>query len=310
MPTLKQKLPSLSALITFESAARHLSFTKASEELHVTQAAVSRQIKALENDLGKALFERKHRSLKLTPVAEKLLQAVSVGLVHISDATDEIRQYSVDSYFTVSATIAFITLKLNPLLAEFQTLYPNTDIRVLATDRDIDLEMESVDLAISCGDYAQYKGFKSTHLFDDEVFPVCSPNYLTSHSTLKKPEDLRQHQLIHLDPQHWHDISWEAIDWQFWLKSQSVEPLMQSHGLTMNNYPLLLQAAINGQGVALGWRHLVEDFLEQGLLVRPLKESYLSQRAYYLVESTQRRLSDPAQRFRDWILGQLLKVDF
>ncbi|MEH6579709.1 MAG: transcriptional regulator GcvA [Amphritea sp.] len=305
MPSLKQKLPPLSALVTFEAAARHLNFTAAGEELHVTQAAVSRQIKALEAYLGVPMFERGHRCINLTAPATKLQQAVSMGLEHIATAVSQIRNNTQSGQLTVSATIAFASLWLNPRLADFQNLYPDIDVRILATDRDVDLQSEAVDLAFSCGDAGQHSGVTATYLFDDEVFPVCSPAYMDAHPELKQPEDLLNHNLLHLDEDHWQAISWEAIDWPFWLKSQGIDPLLQSRGLRVNNYPLLLQTAINSQGVALGWRHLVSDYLEKGLLIRPFDTSLCTRRGYYLVESNLSPLTQEAQVFRDWIFQQI-----
>ena len=305
MSGFKQKLPPLSGLVTFEAAARLLSFTLAGEELHVTQTAVSRQIRGLEESLGCPLFIRRHRSVKLTDTGEQLFQAVSMGLEHIASCVSEIRQSTPKTHLTVSSTIAFASLWLSPRLLAFKQLYPNLEVRILATDRDINLQAESVDLAFGCGDYDNQSGVKATFLFADEVFPVCSPAYLSKQGPIDRPEDLLQHQLLHLDDEHWRNISWEATDWPLWFKHQGVEGNLPKGGLRMNNYPLLLQTAASGQGVALGWKHLVSDLLDQGLLVRPLKVSVNTHRGYYLVQSSQAPLSEEAKIFRDWILQQV-----
>lgn len=304
MPSLKQKLPPLSTLLTFEAAARHLSFTTAGEELHVTQTAVSRQIRGLEEFLGVTLFKRGHRNVQLTGQGQKLLQAVSMGLEHISTAVGEIRNIPPQGHLTVSATIAFASLWLTPRLMEFQKQYPDLEVRILATDRDINLQAENVDFAFSCGNYDKQSGITSTYLFADEIFPVCSADYLSKHGPVKKPEDLLQHDLLHLDEEHWRGISWEATDWSVWLKSQGVESVIRSRGLRVNNYPLLLQTAINSQGIALGWSHLVSDLLEQGLLVRPLQASLCTQRGYYLAQPSIGQPTEEVRIFRDWILEQ------
>lgn len=302
MPSLKQKLPPLSTLLTFEAAARHLNFTLAGEELHVTQTAVSRQIRVLEEYLGIALFNRGHRSVQLTEQGQKLLQAVSMGLEHISAAVGEIRNSPPQGHLTVSATIAFASLWLTPRLMEFQKLYPELEVRILATDRDINLQAENVDFAFSCGDYDKQSGITSTYLFADEIFPVCSADYLSKHGPITKPEDLLNHDLLHLDEEHWRGISWEATDWSDWLKGQGVDRAIQSRGLRVNNYPLLLQTAINSQGIALGWSHLVNDLLAQGLLVRPLQASLCTQRGYYLAQSNIGQPTEEVRIFHDWIL--------
>ncbi|NIB42436.1 LysR family transcriptional regulator [Pseudomaricurvus alkylphenolicus] len=302
MPNLKQKLPPLSSLIAFEAAARHLSFTEAGKELHVTQTAISRQIRALEEDLCIELFERGHRSLALTAPASKLLQAVGMGLQHIVAEVSEIRSNSQLGHLTVAATVAFATLWLQPKLTEFQKQHPDIDIRVLAVDRDVDIQAEAIDLAFCCGDDSQQAGVESVHLFDDELFPVCSPAYLEAHPQLSEPADLLSHTLLHLDEEHWHGLSWEAIDWAFWFRAKGVESPLKMRGMRSNSYPLLQQAAIDGQGIALGWRHLVGDNLENGSLICPLNCVLHSHRGHYLVKSSLKPLSRNTQIFYDWIL--------
>ncbi|GGK70859.1 LysR substrate-binding domain-containing protein [Amphritea balenae] len=304
MVGFKKKLPPLSTLVTFEAAARLLSFTQAGEELHVTQTAISRQVRSLEEYLSRPLFIRGHRSVKLTDAGELLLQSVSMGLEHIATTVTELRYAKPESHLTVSATIAFASLWLSPRLLAFKQLHPNLEVRILASDRDINLQTEGVDLAFGCGDYDNQSGVKATFLFADEVFPVCSSNYLNTRAQINKPEDLLQHQLLHLDDEHWRNISWKATDWSLWLKSQDVKGPLPSGGLRINNYPLLLQTAVNGQGIALGWKHLVSDLLKQGLLIKPLQQSLNTHRGYYLVESSQAPLSIEAKTFRDWILQQ------
>lgn len=305
MAGLKQKLPPLSSLVTFESAARLLSFTLAGEELHVTQTAVSRQIRTLEESLGVALFHRGHRQVRLTDAGKQLLQSVSIGLEHIAGTVSELRQNQQEKYLTVSATIAFASLWLSPKLLAFKQLYPHLEVRILATDRDVNLQSDGVDLAFGCGDPRGQVGVHSTYLFPDEVFPVCSQTYLDNQSEIKQPEDLLQHKLLHLDDEHWRNLSWKATDWSSWLKSQGVTGAVPFGGIRMNNYPLLLQTATIGQGILLGWKHLVADMLEQGLLVRPLEQTLDTGRGYYLIESTQRPLPEEARVFRDWIIEQV-----
>ncbi len=302
MPSHNNRLPPLRSLVTFEAAARHLSFTRAGDELCVTQAAVSRQIKSLEESLGIVLFDRGHRSLCLTAPAVRLQQAVSLGLGRISIAVEDIRSSIRSGPLTVSATIGFASLWLAPRLADFHHLHPGVDVRILATDRDIDFQKESVDIAFGCGDYNQRTGTSASYLFDDEVFPVCSPGYLKTHPQLNNPGALLNHNLLHLDEDVWRALSCETIDWSGWLASQGVDSPLRSHGIWINNYPLLLQTAVNNQGVALGWRHLVDDLLEQGLLVRPFETSLHTQRGYYMVVPTQRSLTREAQIFREWVL--------
>jgi len=307
MTTLKRKLPPLSTLVTFEAAARHLSFTRAGQELNVTQAAVSRQIKTLERNIGEALFLRKHRSLVLTPQAQELAVEVRTSLKQIVNAVDRLREKPEAEQLTISATIAFASLWLAPRLIEFQRLYPKVEVRILATDRDVNLNEEPVDLAFGCGDYSQWSGVEAVFLFANEVFPVCSSKYLSKHGPVKDASDLINHKLLHLDEIHWHELSWQPIGWTDWLKTQGIASPVVSSGLTINNYPFLLQNAVNHQGIALGWRHLVSEYLDQGLLVRPIESSLQTQRGHYLVHSTMNPLSPETRVFRDWILKHVNK---
>lgn len=301
MLNLKQQLPPLNTLITFEAAARHLSFTLAADELNVTQAAVSRQIKSLEQHLNTSLFIRFNRRLQLTPAAIQLLPNVHNALQLLLKSCHSIGHSTKQNQVTVAATIAFSALKLQAWVSQFQSANPSISVRIIATDRDLDLSKEGVDLAIGCGDYGRDNQLETTLLFDDEVFPVCSPFYLSNTSKLTSAKQLLQHKLLHLDEEHWRQLNWKAIDWAVWFQSQDVTPPAGQIGLMINNYPLLLQAAINGQGVALGWHHLVSDYLATGELIRPIAATLKSQRAYYLVKSN-KQPSYAADLLHQWIL--------
>jgi DNA-binding transcriptional LysR family regulator len=299
MQSIKQQLPPLNSLVTFEAAARHLSFTLAAKELNVTQAAVSRQIKTLEEAINSSLFTRFNRRLALTDSGIELLPNVQHALQILinSCAFSE----DITTNINICSTIAFSTLKLNGWLLAFEKEHPMINIKLTQADNDKDLDIETFDLMIGSADYADKKQLRSTFLFSDEVFPICSPDYLKQHPTLESIQDLLNHPLIHLDVEHWRNLSWQAIDWNLWFKSQGINLKEKLRGLSTNNYPLLLQSVINNNGVALGWRHLVSDMLTKGELVRPLDASYKSQHGYYLLEM-QSDQSDQVNLLKKWII--------
>lgn len=304
MHKLRRKLPTIAGLTTFEVAARRLSFTNAAAELHVTQAAVSRQIRALEEQLGAALFHRQHRSIRLTAAGKRFLEAVTLGLDHIASAANSIATVRRTEMVTVSATIAMANFWLMPRLAKFRKAYPDVDVRVLASDSNPDLAAGEVDVAFTCGD--AYQPSHDAHfLFTEEIFPVCSPAYLESRPGLKTTENLLGETLLHLDDEHWRRLGWSPINWTTWLERSGIKGAPEQHGLLLNNYPMVIQEALAGHGIALGWRHLVSEHLVSGALVRPVADVVDSQRGYFLVVSVHAPLSKEVAAFRDWILSDI-----
>lgn len=304
MHQFRRKLPSLASLTTFEAAARHLSFTRAAEELHVSQAAVSRQIRRLEEQLGVALFHRQHRRLTLTAPGQRFLQAVVLGLEHIAVAANEITARPDGDLVTVGASIAFATYWLMPRLARFHQAHPEIDVRVRASDYRTDLYGDEVDITFTCGD-AHLDGREAYRLFGEKAFPVCSSAYLDAHPGLRQPADLLSHTLLHLDEVVWERIGWTPISWKTWLQHQAIDAHPRRHGQWFDNYPMVVQAALNGHGVALGWQHLVGDLVDSGALVRPLEGILNSQRSFFMLLGGDRPVSDAARAFRDWLLEEL-----
>lgn len=298
---LKKRLPSPNAVLTFEAAARHLSFTRASVELFVSQAAVSRQIRRLEERLGTELFRRKHRALELTEDGSRLYNAVTLGLGHIANAMDEIVG-SGHEQIQIATTVAFATYWFAPRLSRFRASYPGADVRVLASDRDQDQLTDAVDLALICG-HRDVPGWTMTRLFPEVVFPVCSPAYVESHP-VSGPRDLPEHTLLHLDRQHWDDVGWTPVDWTLWLGKFGIEYEPPHPIITFNNYPMLVDAALNGEGIALGWRHLSERHLAKGWLVRPIDEEWDFERSYYLAFHQRTAPSPELLALHDWLLNE------
>ena len=300
MRTLKSRLPGLNALLVFEAAARHLSFTRAGEELCVSQAAVSRQIRQLEERLGSRLFHRRHRALDLTDAGRQLQQAVSIGFGHIADTAREIGSADNRARVNVATTVAFATYWFAPRLAEFRRHYPDVEVRVLASDRQRDHLNDSVDLALTCG-WQPIAGWQATQLFAEEIFPVCSSAYLERHP-VQGVEELPEHTLLHLDSRHWLDVGWDPVDWTTWLSTFGIAYQPRRPIVTFNNYPILVEAALDGQGIALGWRHLSAGLLSQDRLVRPVPESRQLDRHYYLVLREQTAPAPELLALREWLL--------
>ena len=230
MDILRRNLPSLSGLVAFEAAARRLSFTRAGEELNVTQAAISRHVSAMESDLGVSLFHRAHRGVRLTPDGERLAQAVTLGLQHIARTVGDLRRVRHAGQLTIAASVAFSSLWLMPRLARFHAAHPDVRLRLVAVDR-----------------------------FDDPA----------------------------------------AVG----VSTPSGQP-----GLRFNNYTLEVQAAVNGQGIALGWRRLVADLLESGALVRPVEALLPSSDAHYVIPPAGGEPSLDTMALHDWLVAEASRL--
>lgn len=293
-------LPPLNSLVMFEAAARHLSFTTAAAELNVTQGAVSRQIRHLEAYLGKPLFDRSKRNIDLTPVGRQYLEAVRPALASISDATGELLQWRGDRQITVATTNAMATLWLLPRIPEFQREHEEVDIRILASDQVQELGRSEFDLALLyCRTPPPH--MRATPLFQEEVFPVCSPAYLHATGDLQRPEQLFCRTLLDLE-----DAPTDWYQWAAWFQRMGVEPAEPRNRININNYPMLIQAALNGQGMALAWGNLLDHYLESGALVRPMETVLRTSACFYLLEPEHRvRLKPPVRLFRKWLLTQL-----
>ena len=298
MVSLRSKLPPMNSLVTFEAAARHLNFTHAARELHVTQAAVSRQIHLLEDYLQVALFRRQHRSLQMTREGERLQQAVTMGLEHIANTAADLRRTRKGDEVTVATSVTFASYWLMSRVAKFRALHPEVELRLVASGPVSDLAVAGIDLAVRYG-RGSWPRVESTHLLDNEVFPVCAPNYLAGRPPLSGAADLLNETLLHLVE---YDRNW--VTWEAWLRAVGVDKKPANKGLVFDNYLVLIQAALDGQGIALGGGRLADDFLARGALVRPIDATQRSDRAFYLIRSSDVPLSRSAKLFSDWILAE------
>lgn len=298
MHNLRQTLPSANTLVVFEAAARCMSFTRAAGELGVSQAAVSRQIQALEAQLGRALFHRLHRALRLTPEGERLHAAVAMGLGHIAETVRGLRLAGAEARVTVSATVAFAAFWLMPRIGRFYAAHPGVEVRLLASDTPVDPRVEAVDVALRYG-LGRWPDLDAALLFDEEIFPVCGPAYLDGRTDLAGPADLLDRTLLHTEV---IEPTW--LGWPDWLRAMDVVPPAKLPGPRFNSYTLVVQAAQAGQGMALGWHRLVAQMIEAGTLLRALPDALPARESYYLVVPEAAALSAEAAAFRDWLLAE------
>jgi LysR family glycine cleavage system transcriptional activator len=298
MASLRTKLPPANSLVVFEAAARHLNFTRAANELGVSQAAVSRQIQLLEDHLGVPLFQRLQRGLKATRDGERLQQAVTMGLEHIANTAVDIRRHRRPGELTVSTSVTFASYWLMSRVAKFRAAHPEVDLRLVASAPVSDLGVAGIDLAVRYGS-GRWLGVETVHLMDNEVFPLCAPSYMAGREPLRTPRALLDETLLHLIE---YDRNW--VTWEAWLKAIGVEGVPSRPGLQFDNYLVMTQAVLDGQGIALGGGRLAEDLLTRGALIRPIDAMLKSERAFYLLLPSDRPLSRAAQQFRDWILAE------
>ena len=306
MVSLKRELPPLNALVTFEAAARLGGFTRAAAELHVSQAAVSRQIGRLEHQLGTRLFHRGHRRLELTGAGRQLQEAVTAGLAELARGVRRVRMSADEPPVTLAATIAFSTYWLMPRIHAFRERHPAIDVRLLAGDNEPDPAGDDVDIAICYADDNVPAGQQRTLLGAERIVPVCSPGYRSAHPELDDagPGALRGQTLLHLDPEHWNRLHGVVIDWPVWFEHYGVGLDEGLHGIRMNNYPMLLEAVLSGQGIGLGWRPVIDDLLADGRLVPALATELHTPRGYYAAVAADRPLTDAARRVHEWLVAR------
>jgi DNA-binding transcriptional LysR family regulator len=290
-------MPALDLLVGFESAARHLSFTKAGEELHLTQSAVSRQIKELEDQLGVPLFQRRHRALALTEPGQQFYAAAAQVLSTMRSATERLRASSGRRQpVSVTTTASFAALWLIPRLAGFTRDHPGVDVRLTADTRVLDLERDGLDIAIRHGP-AALAGPNATRLFGEKVFPVCSPKLLKK-TPLEKPADLRNHVLLQYDDP---DVRHPWLHWKTWFEVERIADLKPAGTLTFSGYEQIIPSAVAGHGVALGRTPLVKDLLAAGDLVAPFKSQADPARAYFAIVSKGAASRPEVADFMEWL---------
>lgn len=305
------KMPSLRAVKCFVAAARYESFTRAAETLCVTQAAISRQIRELEEHLGTALFERVGRSVKLTSAGSIFFDAAQLSFINIAQAAARIRKdYGSNARrtLTVCCSPAFSALWMSHRLPSFFHDNPDIDLDLLTTQNFLAME-PGIHPDVFITKMAQVRaGYVSRPLFHDRIYPVCTPGYLAVHPEIRTLEGLRDGVLLNLSPYGRSQIA-EHVDWGVWLAIHHLDiedrAPTGAHYFNANDYNLLIQMVLNGQGVALGWDHLVAPLVAEGRLVRPVEqEMVLEESRHYLAYREDRADDDALSRFRHWFMAQ------
>ena len=291
---MARRLPQMNALKAFEAAARHESFTRAAEELCVTQGAVSHQVKALEAELGLKLFQREPRRLVITETGRDYLEVIRDALDRIAAGTERLQQRQSSGVLTVSTSPNFASKWLVHRLGRFAETYPEIDLRVSATLQHIDFVREDVDIAVRHSE-GPTTGLYSEQLYTEELLPVCSPKLLAGKNGLKKPADLAHHPLLHLEHRN---------DWSKWLDAAGVKDADLSRGPVLNQASIILDAAADGQGVALARTGLAAHDLINGRLVRPFDLALPVTYAYWIVCPKATAQLPKVVTFRNWLLAE------
>jgi putative choline sulfate-utilization transcription factor len=293
----------MQTLSAFESAARLASFTAAARELGSTQPAVSQRIVQLEEDLGAPLFERGHRGVTLTPEGALLYEAVRSGLDTIREATADIRARRATGALTILTDAGFATYWLMPRLARLKASMPGVNVKIVTSQLGYDPHRDHADIAIAFGD-GHWPPCTSTRLFAEAVTPVCSPAFRDLHASVSVAADLAALPLLHVqptDPERW-------LAWNTWFAAQGLQAPEDSQGMMFNSYSLVVQAALMGQGVALGWTPLTDELIASGLLVRLLDTPVTTERGYYLVCPPARPAPAAVPLFRRWVFNELIDI--
>ena len=298
-----QPLPPLNSLVAFEAAARHLSFTLAARELNVTQGAISRQIRVLEDYLGTPLFARTTREINLTVTGKSYCETVRENLQQIAHATAGVRHWRGAQQVTVVTSTAMASLWLLPLVSEFQRQHEEIDLRIIATDQISDFSRLDCDLALYyCS--KPPKNMQVTPLFSEEIFPVCSPAYLAQHPQITDPQHLGECTWSWLeDPQS------DWIGWKDWFNHLGYPVPEPRRRININSYSMLIQSALAGQGIALAWSNLMGDHLQAGNLVKPVDIYLRTEAQFCLLEPIGRAANrQSVNRFRQWLMQHIAET--
>jgi LysR family glycine cleavage system transcriptional activator len=292
---MARQLPPLNALRSFEAAARYESFTRAAEELHVTQGAVSQQVKALETQLRLKLFNRERQRLKITPAGRDYLDVIREALDHIGAGTERLLQRQGGNVLTVSTSLDFAAKWLVHRLGSFTAAHPGIDLRVSATMHHVDFTREDVDVAVRHSE-GGWPGLEATRLCAEQIFAICSPKLLAGRNRLRQPADVLKFPLLRLEDQ--------SKAWARWFALAGVAAPERLPGPVLNRASMLIDAAIDGQGVALARTTLAARDLISGQIVRPFDLSWRPAGTYWIVSPKAAAKVEKIKRFRDWLLSE------
>jgi len=292
----RERLPPLDLLAAFESAARNLSFTRAAQERFITQSAMSRQIQALEQELGVALFRRHHRALTLTDDGQRLYAVCAGVLAQLREAVGRIRAPARREVLSLTTTPGLASLWLIPRLPHFTKQHPGVDVRLDTSLEVRDLRADGFDIALRYGPRMADHGVP---LFDEAMLPVCSPGLLRNGPALREPSDLQRHKLLQLAPS-----GGMPVEWDLWLRAVGLPALAPAATSSFSTYGEVIAAALAGHGVALGRRPLVDSLIKTRKLVAPFRDATASPRAYFLVVEAGARARPAVGALEQWLLAQ------
>lgn len=291
---MQRRLPPLTSLRAFEAAGRHLSFTKAAEELTVTQAAISHQVKALEEHLDAALFLRLPRQLELTKAGKILLPVVRDAFNRIDESVAKLNKDVASSALTVKLAPSFAAKWLSPRLDDFRRKNPHIDLSLTHSNEPADFKRQQIDIAITYGK-GDWRGVVSERILNIDFFPVCSPQFMHGEHPLTDGNNLQHYTLLH-DTDH--------AAWSDWLALAGIDNVDPQRGTVVDDTNVLMQAAIDGQGIALGSTHFVADRLASGRLVRPFDTTLHSDYDYYVVCPKKHLKRSEVAVFKAWLVEQ------
>lgn len=301
-------LPPLNCLQTFEAAARHLSFTQAAHELNLTQSAVSRQVKRLEEDLARPLFYRLAQGLSLTPVGVRYFRTIQRLLRELDRESAELRRRGADRQLTLASTPTISSIWLAGLLPDFQREHPDLDIRILCSESPSHLDVSEYDLGLfyHLDELPAPHGLELSPVFDSEqVITVCSPAYIERHGPIHDVQHLLHAHTLLIVEDHYHD--W--LTWTDWCADADAHYHTPRHALRTNSYQLLMQSAVMGHGVALGWKSLLAGELDAGRLQMALPHTMHSRGRLHLMQPHHRNPPSAARSFRQWLLAHASRLN-
>lgn len=298
MRELVRQIGSLHALVAFESAARLNSFTKAAAELGVSQPAVSQSVRQLEDALATRLFQRGHRRIALTDAGELLYFDVRQGFERISSTVQHITRQGQPDHVTLSVSTAFANYWVVPRLQDLHERHPEIDLRLQTTDKELDLAQEGLALGVRRG-RGEWPGYHARLLAPEQLWAIASPGWLATNPPVDSIAAVAAATLIHLD-----EPFRTRPAWRDWFAANTYRFVDTGSGLRLNDYALVLQATIAGEGIALGWHHVSEKLFDQGLLEPVGDWCWETGEGFYLIWSETTPLTDAARTLRDWILFQ------
>lgn len=299
MHRLRSLVPSANYLFVFEASARRLSFTAAAQELNVSQPAVSKTIRLLEEATGLKLFRRENARLELTAEGLRLYKETQEALDHLHMVISSLRRKNTKDVVRVSFSASFVQLWLLPRLGDFKARYPDISLRIEQSSRDDqDLVEENIDLSARLGQ-GEWPGLNAWHFTEEEVMPVCSPAYLEENGPIAAVSDIPGHPLLHFDERHRSRLGWFE-----WLERMGAPAPRSTRDIVFSDALASIEAAAFGQGLSLGWRHLVQRYVDMGKLVYPLESVYKSGQSIFIITPSTRPTKTGTELFRDWLVEQ------